>query len=140
MAAAETMEALTVKAVFERYIAAWTARDVERIAALHSVDSTYWMHNGEERVAGIDAIRASFTAIFERYPTFGFDVHRVLFGDRHWVLDWAMTAAFPGPDGKPIPIRVDMVDVVDINDKGEVLRKDTFIDGAQAKAEFAKLG
>lgn len=128
-----------IEAVYERYIAAWAACDVDAIMAQHSDDSTFWMHNGEPQVSGREAVRARFAETFKRYPKFGFEVYRVLFGDKHWVLDWALTAEFPGRDGKPVSIRIDMLDIIDVNDKGQVIRKDTFLDGAQAKAQLAKL-
>jgi hypothetical protein len=36
-----------------------------------------------------------------------------------------------------VSVRIDMVDIV--NDRGEVTRKDTFVDGVQAQAQMAKL-
>lgn len=128
-----------IEAIYERYIAAWAACDVDAIMAQHSDDSTFWMHNGEQQVSGREAVRARFAEIFKLYPKYGFEVYRVLFGARHWVLDWVLTTELPGRDGKPVPIRVDMVDIIDVNDKGQVIRKDTFMDGAQAKAQLAKL-
>lgn len=136
---ANSSAAGSIEAIYERYIAAWAACDVDAIMAQHSDDSTFWMHNGEPQVSGREAVRARFAETFKRYPKYAFEVYRVLFGDRHWVLDWVLTTEFPGRDGKPVPIRIDMVDIIDVNDKGQVIRKDTFMDGAQAKAQFAKL-
>ncbi len=136
---ADPSAAEPIEAIYERYTGSWAARDVDAIMAQHSDDSTFWMHSGEPQAVGREAVRAHFAEIFKRYPNFGFEVYRVLFGDRHWVLDWAMTAELPGRDGKPVPIRVDMLDIIDINDKGQVIRKDTFLDGAQAKAQLARL-
>ena len=125
--------------VFERYAAAWRTGDPSKIVALHSEDSTFWMHMGGERVKGRAAIQKAFQGNFDQYPGFGFDVHRVLYGERHWVLDWAMTVTMKSASGKPVAMRVDMVDIVDVNDKGEVTRKDTFVDFVQAQAQLAKL-
>jgi uncharacterized protein (TIGR02246 family) len=131
---------LPIEAIFERYVAAWAACDADRIVDLHAEDSTFWMHHGSARLEGREAIRQHFASIFVQYPKFDFEVYRTLFGEKHWVLDWAMLAVLTAPDGTPVQVRIDMLDIVDINDRGEVVRKDTFMDGAQAQAAFAKLG
>jgi steroid delta-isomerase-like uncharacterized protein len=131
---------LSIKEVSDRYLAAWAAHDTDAIVAMHSDDSIFWRHTGEEKVVGRDAIKTYFSAIFVRNPTYAFDVHRILFGERHWVLDWTMKGEFADREGKPVSVRIDMVDIVTINDRGEVTRKDTFLDGVQAQAQMAKLG
>jgi steroid delta-isomerase-like uncharacterized protein len=130
---------LSIREVADRYLAAWAARDTDAIIAMHSDDSIFWRHTGEEKVVGRDAIRQYFQAIFVRNPTYAFDVHRILFGEQHWVLDWTMKGEFADRAGKPVSVRIDMVDIVTINDRGEVTRKDTFLDGVQAQAQMAKL-
>ena len=140
---ARTIEASTppsIKEVSERYLAAWAAHDTDAIVAMHSDDSIFWRHTGEEQVVGREAIKQYFQAIFVRNPTYAFDVHRIMFGEQHWVLDWTMKGEFTDRAGKPVSVRIDMVDIVTINDRGEVTRKDTFLDGVQAQAQMAKLG
>lgn len=125
--------------VFDRYIAAWVARDVQRIITMHSQDTTFWMHDGTERVHGRAAVEAHFAGIFQAYPDFDFDTYRTLFGERHWVLDYAMKAKMTDGAGARFDVRIDMIDVVDIDDEGQVIRKDTFYDVAQSKAVLARL-
>jgi ketosteroid isomerase-like protein len=114
-----------LKAISDRYFAAWAARDPEAIVALHTDDTRFWTHLGTGPVEGRDAVRATFAEIFEQFPGFSFEVYRVLYGDNHWVLDWALISG---------DIRFDCLDVVDVSPDGLVSRKDTFIDTAQLQA------
>lgn len=127
-----TAAALDVAAVSERYFAAWADCDPGAIAALHTEDTTFWVHAGQEPVRGRAAAREAFAQLFELFPGFGFDVHRVLLGERHWVLDWTLTWEPPG-GGEG---RLDCVDAVVVADDGLVARKDTFVDAAQLRVAF----
>ncbi len=132
-------EPLPTQAVFDHYLAAWAARDPALIASLHSDDTSFWMHDGTARMFGRKAIEQHFAGIFARYPGFTFDVYRSLVGEKHWVLDWAMKAEMTGKGGRKVQVSIDMLDVVDINEAGEVVRKDTFYDASQAQAVAAAL-
>jgi ketosteroid isomerase-like protein len=114
-----------IKAISERYFAAWAARDPDAIVALHTEDTRFWTHMGGAPVVGRDAVRATFAGIFEQFPEFSFETYRVLYGDDHWILDWALIAG---------DIRFDCLDVVNVSPDGLVVRKDTFIDSAQLQA------
>ncbi|MFK4086371.1 nuclear transport factor 2 family protein [Kribbella sp. NPDC020789] len=123
-----------VQEVFDTYVTTFATRDVDAIAALHSPATQFWLHNGEQPIHGRSALRDTFATMFAQWPEMGFDIHRTIIGDRHWVLDWALTAVFTGPDGDRRPIRFDCLDVVTLDENGLVERKDTFIDLPQAQA------
>ena len=114
-----------LKAISERYFAAWAAHDPDAIVALHTDDTQFWTHLGTGPVYGRDAVREVFAEIFERFPDFSCEAYRVLYGENHWVLDWALISG---------DIRFDCLDVVDISLDGLVARKDTFIDEVQLQA------
>lgn len=114
-----------LESLSERYFAAWAARDPDAIAALHTEDTRFWTHTGGPAAEGRRAARDAFAAIFEQFPDFSFEVYRVLYGDDHWVLDWALIAG---------PVRFDCLDVVTVAADGLVSRKDSFIDSAQLAA------
>ncbi len=116
---------LDLKAISERYFAAWEARDPDRIVALHTDDTTFWSHLGTVPVAGRDAVRATFAGLFDAFPEFSFETYRVLYGEDHWVLDWALISG---------DIRFDCLDVVVVSPDGLVARKDTFVDMVQMQA------
>ena len=128
---AETEGALDLRAISERYFAAWEARDPDAIVTLHTEDTQFWTHLGTERVSGREAVRATFADIFERFPDFSFETHRVLYGADFWILDWALIFR---PEGSDETRRFDCLDVVNVSPDGLVARKDTFIDMVQLQA------
>jgi uncharacterized protein (TIGR02246 family) len=147
-----------LKDVSERYFAAWEANDPDAIVALHTADTQFWSHLGTQPVKGREAVRATFAELFERFPEFGFETYRVLYGPDFWVLDWALTFRPEGSeDGSRERSsersserrRFDCVDVVNVSPDGLVARKDTFVDmvqlqaalpGADVAAEAAEVG
>ena len=120
-----TTQAVDLKAISERYFAAWADRDPDAIVDLHTNDTRFWTHLGAEPVVGRDAVRATFAELFDSFPEFSFETYRVLYGEDHWVLDWALTSG---------DIRFDCLDVVVVSPDGLVARKDTFVDAVQLQA------
>ncbi|MGV0852492.1 nuclear transport factor 2 family protein [Mycolicibacterium phlei] len=121
----------TLAALSERYFAAWAARDPDAIANLHTEDTQFWTHTGTGPVVGRAAARDAFAALFEQFPDFSFEVYRVLYGEDHWVLDWALICG---------DIRFDCLDLVTVSPDGLVARKDSFIDAAQLAAALHGAG
>jgi hypothetical protein len=121
---------LDIATIAERYAAAWIAHDPAAILALHASDSTFQAHGRTGLIRGVDALRTEFTQIFERYPGFAVEIHRLLLGERHWTLDWTLTFEPPGKARRGFHA----LDVVEVDDLGRVTRKDTFFDFAQVKA------
>jgi len=130
----------TLEAVFNRYHEAWEAKDPDAIVALHSEDSTYALRAGEERIQGRDALRANFQGVFNSYPGYRADVQRLILGAGHWVLEWTMVIDLIDTQQQPFTARIDLVDVVDVDEAGLVTRKDVYVDGAQRSKAFARAG
>jgi hypothetical protein len=120
-----TAQKLDLTAISERYFAAWAARDPDAIVALHTEDTQFWMHMGGEPVVGRGAARATVAGVFEQFPELTWETYRVLYGEEHWILDWALISG---------DIRFDCLDVVNVAPDGLVVRKDTFVDAAQLQA------
>ena len=118
--------ALDVERISETYFAGWAARDPDAIAALHTDDTMFWSHFAGEPVSGRAAVRDVFAGLFETFEDFAFETYRVVYGDDHWVLDWALIARVDGT-----PVRFDCMDLVMLSAEGLVARKDTFIDASQ---------
>ena len=116
-----------LRAISERYFAAWEQRDPDAIVALHTEDTRFWTHLGGEPVVGRDEVRATFAELFDNFPDFSFETYRVLYGEDHWVLDWALISG---------DIRFDCMDVVVVSPDGLVARKDTFVDTVQLQASI----
>jgi uncharacterized protein (TIGR02246 family) len=126
--------------LFRRYHAAWEAKDAELIASLHSIDSTFKLHDGTPRIHGREALRDHFAGIFEKFPGFTFREHRALFGEDHWVFEWSMLLDISGPGGRLERASVDLLDVVNLNRAGEVTRKDVYLNGSQAQSLYQRMG
>ena len=122
---------LDLEPIAERYFAAWEANDPDAIVAMHTEDTRFWSHLGTEPVEGREAVRATFAELFERFPEFGFETYRVLYGPDFWILDWALIFR---PEGSEETARFDCLDVVNISREGLVARKDTFIDMVRLQA------
>ncbi len=122
--------AVDLRALSERYFAAWAERDPDAIVALHTEDTQFWTHLGGEPVVGRDAVRRTFSELFAAFPDFAFETYRVLYGDDHWVLDWALISG---------DIRFDCLDAVVVSPDGLVARKDTFVDAAQLHAALGSV-
>lgn len=126
----------TLKATFERYHAGWETRDPAYIAAQHSADSVFLLHDGSPAVVGRENIRRHVEGLFRKYPGLAFEpATRTLFGQNRWVFEYTMVL---GADGASAS--VPMIDVVDVDDAGEVTRKEVFLDPAVAQAALTRAG
>jgi hypothetical protein len=123
---------LDLAAIAGRYADAWLAHDPEAIVALHAEDSTFQAHGRGAEARGKAALLKEFAEVFQRYPNFGVETRRLLLGDRHWTLDWTLTFQPEGKERRGFHA----LDVVEVDAKGLVTRKDTFFDYAEVKAAF----
>lgn len=134
-----TAQVSPLAAIFERYHAGWETRDPDMIASLHSEDTVFWLHDGSAPVTGRSALRRHCAELFAAYE-FSHVVGRILYGADHWTLEWTMVLSLAEPDGSPFAARVEMLDVVTVNARGEVARKDVYWNGKQVEAAFARAG
>jgi uncharacterized protein (TIGR02246 family) len=118
--------------ILARYLDAWTARDPDAIAALHTEDTTFVLRYGAAPVHGRSAVRAAFAQLFEQFPDFTADVERAYVGADHWVLDWTLTYLADPATGRRGSW--DCLDLVVIAEDGLVGRKDTFVDASRPVA------
>jgi ketosteroid isomerase-like protein len=107
-----------------RYGAAWAARDLDAIMALHTEDTVFHLHGGSEPAVGSSATREAFAKSIAEWGDIRFDRKRVYIGSEHFVSEYEMTAS---KDGHRIVC--DGVDVFSVLD-GLVARKDTYLDWA----------
>lgn len=124
--------ALDVAAIARKYFAAWEANDPDAIIEMHAPDTEFWLHMGSEPVRGRSEVRDNFAAMFVQFPDFRFETYRTFYGERHWVLDWALLSTLPGDS--PKPVRFDCLDIVTLHPSGLIHRKDTFVDMMQFNA------
>jgi SnoaL-like domain len=138
MTATELARAST-EVLFNNYHVGWETRNPDLIASLHSADTVFHMHDGSEPVVGRDALRHASTVMFETYH-FTFEMGRRFFGERHWVFEWLMVLDLKSLDGQPFTAKIEMLDVVTLNDADEVARKDVYMNGRQAQDAFTRAG
>src|ERR687895_2823326 len=90
MATTTASERSSIEALAAEYFAAWEAQDPDRIIEMHTEDTRFQTHVAGEPAEGREAVRQAFAAVFAQWPNFRFESHRVLYGEDHWVLDWAL--------------------------------------------------
>ena len=61
--------AIDLRAISERYFAAWANRDPDAIVAMHTDDTQFWTHIGGDPVVGRDAVRDTFAGLFDTFGT-----------------------------------------------------------------------
>lgn len=120
--------------LFERYHAAWVGHDADAIAGLHSVDSVFHLHVGQDPARGREAIRLAAAQVFELMPDLGFEPVSLRVGEDYWVAEWTMTGTTPAG----APVEIDLVDVVSVED-GLVTGKQSYVDGAAMQAAMAEI-
>lgn len=124
-------------ALSDAYLAAWQARDPDRIVALHSAETVFHLHAGGGPRRGRAAVREAFAAILAAWPGFTARVHRIHHHDEGWTLDWSLDAELPGGPGEPArPVSLRCLDLVEVGG-GLVERKDTFVDLDELRAILA---
>jgi SnoaL-like domain len=129
----------STEALFNNYHVGWETRNPDLIVSLHSADTVFHLHDGSEPVVGREALHHACTVMFETYH-FTFEMGRRLFGERHWVFEWLMVLDLKDLEGEPFTAKVEMLDVVTLNDDDEVARKDVYMNGRQAQEAFARAG
>jgi hypothetical protein len=136
---ADAVQASPLANLFERYHVGWETKNPDLIASLHSEDTVFWLHDGSEPVTGREALRRHCVGLFASFK-FTHEVGRQLYGADHWIVEWTMVLSLAEPSGAPFTARVEMLDVVSVNARGEVARKDVYMNGAQSQAAFARAG
>src|SRR5438445_10776072 len=73
-----------------RYGAAWAARDLDAIVAMHTDDTVFHLHGGGEPAISRGATREAFAAALAAWPDIRFDRKRVHIGAEHFVSEYEM--------------------------------------------------
>jgi ketosteroid isomerase-like protein len=127
------MDPADVQDLAVRYGAAWAARDVDAIMALHTRDTVFHLHGGGEPAVGWDATRDAFAKAIEDFPDLSFERKRLHIGAGHFVSEYEMSATQGGRE-----IVCDGVDVFTVED-GLVARKDSYLDWAAVQRQLDEL-
>lgn len=125
------MTAIT-RDLFERYHACWEARDPDRIAELHTVDSVFHLHSAQPPARGRAAIRQTAASMFELVPDLAFERISLRVGEDFWVVQFKMT----GKSTSGAALDVDLADFV-LVENGAVKEKHSYVDGVAMQAAIA---
>jgi ketosteroid isomerase-like protein len=119
-----------LRPMFDRYVAAWSGRDPDAIAAMHSEDGVFHLHAGQPPVHGREAIREAFAGFLAQYPDLAFELVDVRFGADHWAVEWKMSSS---------GLEVDLADVVTVED-GLVKSKQSYVDAVTLQEQVERAG
>jgi steroid delta-isomerase-like uncharacterized protein len=106
----------------KEYSAAWAEHDPDAIAAMHTDDSVFELHDIHGPATGREAVRALIATLLAAVPDVHFQPTRVHFGAEHFVSEYVMSGT---AEGKRFAIAG--ADVFTIHG-GLVARKDTYLD------------
>ncbi|MGI5218754.1 nuclear transport factor 2 family protein [Nocardia sp. CA-290969] len=122
----------TIRELFERYHACWAARDPDRIVQLHTTDSVFHLHSGQEPARGRAAIREAAAGTFALVPDLTFEQLSLRVGADFWVVRWKLT----GTSATGRNVSVDLADFVLVED-GAVKEKHSYVNGVAMQAALA---
>ena len=126
----------------KEYSGAWAAHDPDAIAAMHTDDSVFELHDVGAPATGRAAVRDLIAILLTAVPDLRFELKRAHFGAEHFVTEYVMSGT---AEGKPFAIAG--ADVFTMRD-GLVGRKDSYLDwlayqrqvGVDPVATFRALG
>jgi steroid delta-isomerase-like uncharacterized protein len=121
-----------VQDLIESYTEAWGSRDPDAIVALHTEDTTFHAHAGQEPARGRAAVRQAFVDLFAQFPDLAFGPVSQRTGHDFWVAEWRVSGTLAGTDAR---FDVDLIDVVTVED-GLVASKDSYIDAVSMQAQL----
>lgn len=118
--------------LFDRYAEAWGRHDPDAIVALHTEDTRFHAHIGQEPAVGKTAVRQAFTDLFEQFPDLAFEQVSLMTGDDFWVVEWKMSGTLAATGAR---FEVDLVDLITVEDS-LVKSKDSYIDAVSMQAQL----
>jgi ketosteroid isomerase-like protein len=124
------------------YSGAWAVHDPDAIAAMHTDDSVFDLHDVGPPATGRAAVRDLIAALLTVVPDLRFELKRAHFGADHFVTEYVMSGTAGGT-----AFGIAGADVFTMRD-GLVARKDTYLDwlayqrqvGIDPVATFKALG
>jgi steroid delta-isomerase-like uncharacterized protein len=118
--------------LFQRYADAWGRHDPDAIVALHTEDTTFHAHIGQESARGKAAVRQAFADLFAQFPDLAFEQVSLRTGPDFWVVEWRMSGTLAGTDSA---FKVDLIDLITV-EGGLVKSKDSYIDAVSMQAQL----
>ena len=127
------MAPMSIFELAERYSDAWHSHDPDAIVALHTDDTVFHIHVGDEPARGRAAVREAFAEILRQWPDLHFHPVGLRFGEDFWVAEWRMTGTHSESGAK---MDAEAVDVITVGE-GRVHTKDTYVDAITIQQQLA---
>ncbi len=118
--------------LFERYAEAWGHHDPDAIVALHTEDTRFHAHIGQEPAIGKAAVRQAFADLFDQFPDLAFEQVSLITGSDFWVVEWKMSGTLAATGSH---FNVDLLDVITVQN-GLVRTKDSYLDAVSMQAQL----
>jgi steroid delta-isomerase-like uncharacterized protein len=118
--------------LFQRYAEAWGRHDPDAIVALHTEDTRFHAHIGQEPAIGKAEVREAFAGQFAQFPDLAFDQVSLKTGSDYWVVEWKMSGTLAATGAA---FEVDLVDLITVED-GLVRTKDSYLDAVSMQAQL----
>jgi steroid delta-isomerase-like uncharacterized protein len=118
--------------LFQRYAEAWSRRDPDAIVALHSDDTRFHAHIGQQPAHGKTAVRQAFAELLDQFPDLAFDQVSLRTGPDFWVVEWKMSGTVAATGAH---FDVDLIDVVTV-EHNLVKSKDSYLDAVSMQAQL----
>ena len=118
--------------LIQRYTNAWASHDPDAIVALHTEDTRFHAHIGQEPAVGKMAVRQTFAELFAQFPDLAFEQVSLKTTADFWAVEWKMSGTLAGTDHT---FEVDLVDLITVED-GLVKSKDSYIDAVSMQAQL----
>jgi steroid delta-isomerase-like uncharacterized protein len=125
------------------YLAAWNARDAERIASFFSEDAVYDDRGAGALLRGREEIRAHAARVHSAFPDLNFELVRAAHGDEFTAGEWRSRMTHRGeidglrPTGKVVESAG--VDVATIGPDGQITHLVSYYDGAEILRDLGVL-
>ena len=118
--------------LFDRYAEAWSRHDPDAIVALHTEDTHFHAHIGQEPAVGKTAVRQAFTELFTQFPDLAFEQVSLKTTPDFWAVEWKMSGTLAGTN---YTFEVDLVDLISV-ENGLVKSKDSYLDAVSMQAQL----
>ena len=118
--------------LFQRYADAWAGHDPDAIVALHTEDTRFHAHIGQDPVTGKAAVRQAFADLFAQFPDLAFEQVSLKMASDYWVVEWKMSGTLAATGAH---FDVDLIDFVNV-ENGLVKSKDSYLDAVSMQAQL----
>jgi steroid delta-isomerase-like uncharacterized protein len=120
--------------LMQNYLAAWNARDAERVASFFAADAAYEDLGAGEVARGRDGIREHVARVHSGFPDLHFELLRAAHGDTFTTGEWRSSMTHLGEFSGLAPtgrlVESCGVDVATVDDAGSITHLASYYDGA----------